>query len=151
MEFSEGSIVAGFDVKTIWKGADSFPLIKDGYVTVITAKVSTACGVNFIKDKGYLIYAKIDGNNLHTSTCDGSWFLDGRNDDVEILRNMGSTHAFIDAREIKYSISHDCRGPGPFTVEQCEFEKLVRTVFLPIGIALPIVGVSVFFIWRNRK
>jgi len=37
--------------------------------------------------------------------------LDGRNDDVEILETMGSTHVFIDAREIKFSQSHDCRGP----------------------------------------
>lgn len=149
--FSEESIAAGFDVKTIWKGADSFPLIQDGHVTVITAKVSTACGVNFIKDKDYLIYAKIDGNNLYTNTCDGSWFLDGRNDDVEILNDMGSTHAFIDAREIKGFSSSDCRGPGLHTVEQCEFDKLVRNVFLPIGVALPIVGFSAFFIWRKRK
>ncbi|MCE2506712.1 MAG: cobalamin biosynthesis protein CbiN [Nitrosopumilaceae archaeon] len=149
--FSEESIAAGFDVKAVWKGADSFPLIANGYVTVITAKVSTACGVNFIKDKEYLIYATIDGNNLQTSTCDGSWFLDGRNDDVEILKDVGSTHVFIDAREMKSSPSYDCRGPGLHSVEECEFGKLVRNILLPVGIALPIVGVSVFFIWRIRK
>ena len=149
--FSEESIAAGFDVKTVWKGADLFPVITNGHVTVITAKVSTACGANFIKDEDYLIYAKIDGDNLQTSTCDGSWFLDGRNDDVEILRTIDSTHVFIDAREIKGFSSSDCRGPGLHSVEECEFEKLTRTVFLPIGIALPIVGISVFFIWRIRK
>ena len=117
----------------------------------ITPKTSTACGVQFIAEKQYLIYAKTDGNNLITTTCDGSWFLDGRADDVNTLDAMGATHHFIDARKIKGSSSDDCRGPGPFTVEQCEFEKLVRSVFLPLGIALPIVGVSVFFIWRKRK
>ena len=149
--FSEESIAAGFDAKTVWKGADFFPLIEDGYVTVVTAKASTACGVNFIAGKEYLVYAKIDGNYLYTTTCDGSWFLDGRTDDVEMLDAMGSTHHFIDAREVKGSSSDDCRGPGLFTVEECEFEKLVRNVFLPVGIALPFVGLSVFFIWRIRK
>ena len=145
------NIVAGFDVQTIWKWSDSFPLIENGHVEVITPKVSTACGVNFIADKEYLVYAKTDGTNLYTTTCDGSWFLDGRADDLKVLDAMGATHHFIDAREIKGSSSDDCRGPGPFTVEECEFEKLVRAVFLPVGIALPIVGMSVFFIWRKRK
>ncbi len=149
--FSEKSIAASFDVQAVWKGADSFPLIQKGHVTVITAKVSTACGVNFIQDKEYLIYAKIDDNNLQTSICGGSWFLDGRNDDIETLKKIGSQYTFVDAREIKSSLSYDCRGPGPFSVEECEFEKLVREVFLPIGIALSIVGITVFFLWRKRK
>jgi len=149
--FSEGSIAGGFDVQTVWKGVDVFPLIENGFVIVVTAKVSTACGVNFIQDKEYLIYGKIDGNNLQTTTCDGSWFLDGRNDDVKILKNIGATHAFIDAREIKHSPSYDCRGPGLQSVEQCEFGKLVRNIFLPVGIALPIVGITAFFLWRKRK
>jgi hypothetical protein len=149
--FSEESIAGGFDVQTVWKGADVFPLIEDGFVTVVTAKVSTACGVNFIQDKEYLIYGKIDGDNLKTTTCEGSWFLDGRNDDVKILKNLGSTHTFIDAQEIKHSSSYDCRGPGLQSVGQCEFGKLVREIFLPIGIALPIVGITVFFLWRKRK
>ena len=126
-------------------------MIEDGHVTVVTAKVSTACGINFIADKECLVYAKIDNNNLYITTCDGSWFLDGRAEDVEMLDAMGATHHFIDAREVKGSSSDDCRGPGPFTAEECEFEKLVRNVFLPVGIALPIVGLSVFFIWRKRK
>ncbi|WP_420545500.1 cobalamin biosynthesis protein CbiN [Nitrosopumilus sp.] len=149
--FSEEFIAAGFDVKTVWKGADSFPLIEDGYVTVVTAKVSTACGVNFIAGKEYLVYAKIDNNGLYATTCAGSWFLDGRADDVEMLDAMGATHHFIDARQVKGSSSDDCRGPGPFTVKECEFEKLVRNVLLPVGIALPLVGLSVFFIWRKRR
>ena len=142
---------AGFNVQTVWKGVDSFPLIENGHVRVITPKISTACGVIFIAEKQYLIYAKTDGNNLYTTTCDGSWFLDGRAEDVKALDAMGATHHFIDAREMKGSASDDCRGPGPFTVEQCEFDKLVRNVFLPIGISLPIAGVSIFFIWRKRK
>ena len=142
---------AGFDVKTVWKGAESFPLIKNGHVTVITPKVSTACGLNLIKEKDYLIFARIDGNVLHTTTCDGSWFLDGRADDVKALEDIESTHHFIDARSIKGAYSDDCKGPGLFTEEQCEYEKLVRTVLLPIGIAVPIVGVSVFLIWRKRR
>ena len=149
--FSEESIAAGFDVKTVWKGADSFPLIEDGHVTVVTAKASTACGINFIAGKEYLVYAKIDNNDLYATTCDGSWFLDGRAKDVNVLDAMGAMHHFIDARETKGSSSDDCRGPGLFTVEECEFEKLVRNVFLPVGIALPIVGLSVFFIWRKRR
>ena len=142
---------ASFDVRIVWKGADSFPLIKGGHVEVITPKAGTACGVNFIPEKGYLIYAAIDNKNLSTTTCDGSWFLDGRADDIQALDGLGSTHHFIDAREIKGSSSHDCKGPGPFTVEECEFEKLVRNIFLPVGIALPIIAVSVFFIWRVRR
>ena len=149
--FSEEYIAAGFDVQKVWKGADVFPLIENGFVTVVTAKVSTACGVNFIQDKEYLIYGKIDGNNLQTTRCDGSWFLDGRNDDVEILKNIGATHSFIDALKIKHSSSYDCRGPGLQSVKECEFEKLVREIFLPMGIALPIVGMSIFFLWRKRK
>ena len=148
--FSEDSIAAGFDVRAIWKGSNSFPLIENGYVTVITAKVTTACGVPFIKNKEYLIYAKIDGDNLQTTTCDGSWFLDGRNGDVEILKNMGFTHVFVDARENKYSSSYDCKSPGLHSVEECEFGKLVRNIFLPVGIASPIVGVTVFFLWRKK-
>ncbi|AFS82593.1 hypothetical protein [Candidatus Nitrosopumilus sediminis] len=150
-DFSNDSIAAGFSVQKVWKGADSFPLIKNGHVPVSTAKVSTACGINLIKDKEYLIYAKIVDASLHTTTCDGSWFLDGRNDDVKILETIGSTHAFSDAHEIKSSQSHDCRGPGLYSVEECEFGKLVRNIFLPLGVALPIVGMSVFFLWRKRK
>ncbi len=148
---NEKNIVVGFSVQEVWKGSDTFLFIEDGYVEVITPNVSTACGVNFISDKKYLIYAKTDGTNLATTTCDGSWFLDGRAEDVKELDAMGATQHFIDAREIKGSSSDDCRGPGLFTVEECESEKLIRTVFLPIGIALPIIGVSVFFIWRKRK
>ena len=88
---------------------------------------------------------------MHTTTCDGSWFLDGRSDDVEVLNDIGSTHAFIDAREMQYSISSDCEGPGLQSVEECEYGKLVRNVFLPVGVAVPIVGVSAFLIWRKRK
>jgi hypothetical protein len=149
--FSKDKVAAGFSVQAVWKGADSFPQIKTGHVPVATAKVSTACGVNLIKDKEYLIYAKIVNDNLQTTTCDGSWFLDGKGDDVKILGEMGATHHFIDARKMKGYSSDDCRGPGLFTVEQCEFEKLVRNVFLPVGIALPIVGGTVFFLWRKRR
>ena len=149
--FSNDYVAAGFSVQSVWKGADSFPLIENGHVPVVTAKVSTACGLNLIQGKEYLIYAEIVDDSLQTTTCDGSWFLDGRADDVKALVAMGSTHHFIDAREVKGSSSDDCRGPGLFTVEECEFEKLVRNVFLPVGIALPIVGLLVFFIWRIRK
>jgi len=150
-DFSDDSIAVGFSVQVVWKGADSFPSIKNGHVPVSTAKVSTACGMNLIKDKEYLIYAKIVGGNLQTTTCDGSWFLDGRTEDIKELDEIGSTHHFIDARKIKSYQSHDCKGPGLFTEEQCEFDKLVRNVFLPIVIALPIVGTTVFFLWRKRK
>lgn len=150
-DFSEHKIAGNFNVIQVWKGADSFPQITTGDVTVVTGVDSGICGVKFIPNNKYLIFAKIDGDVLATSSCSGSWFLDGRADDVQALDAMRATHHFIDAREIKYSVSHDCRDPGPFTIEQCEFEKLVRNVFLPIGIALPIVGVSVFFIWRKRK
>ncbi|MCV0367746.1 MAG: cobalamin biosynthesis protein CbiN, partial [Nitrosopumilus sp.] len=39
--FSDDSIATGFDVHRVWKGGDVFPLIKNGFVTVSTAKVST--------------------------------------------------------------------------------------------------------------
>ncbi|MDH3489740.1 MAG: hypothetical protein OEL56_04755 [Nitrosopumilus sp.] len=66
------TLATGFDVHRVWKGDDIFPIIKSGFVTVSTAKVSTSCGVNFIQDKEYLIYGKIDGNNLQNTICDGS-------------------------------------------------------------------------------
>lgn len=149
-DFSDDSIAAGFSVQTIWKGADSFPLIKNGHVPVATAKVSTACGVNLIQDKKYLIYAKIVDANLHTTTCDGSWFLDGRNDDVDILTKIGGTHYFLDARNVKGS-SIECGGPGFTSKEDCEFGKIILQVILPSIIAGPIVGVSAFLIWRTKK
>lgn len=149
-EHSEKYIAAGFDVQVVWKGADSFPLIETGNVAVITAKTSTACGVNFIQDKEYMIYAKIDGNNLQTATCDGSWFLDGRGDDIKALDEIGSTHHFVDARKAKWT-TVECGGPGFTSKEQCEYNNLVRQVFLPLAIAFPIVGISVFLICRKRK
>ena len=150
-KFSEGHIATNFDVQTVWKGADSFPLIQNGHVTVVTAQTSTACGVNFIKDKEYLIYAKIDGNNLQTKTCDGSGFLDGKGDDIVVLdEDIGSTHHFVDARKVK-GTTIECGGPGLTSKEQCEYDNMVRQVILPLGIAAPIVGVSIFLIWRKRK
>lgn len=150
-EFSKHHIAADFAVKTVWKGATDYPSIETGDVTVVTALDSGLCGVKFIPEKMYLIYAQIDDDNLITSSCSGSWFLDGKGDEVRLLNEIGSTHHFVDAREIKGSSSDDCRGPGLQTVEQCEFDKLIRNVFLPIGIAVPIVGTSVFFLWRKRK
>ena len=149
-DFSDDFIAAGFSVQTIWKGADSFPLIKNGHVPVSTAKVSTACGVNLIKDKEYLIYAKIVDSNLQTTTCDGSWFLDGRNDDVNVLRKAGGTHYFLDALDVKGG-STECGGPGLTSKEQCEFDNIIRQVLLPLVIAAPIVSISIFLIWRKRK
>ena len=149
--FSKDKVAAGFSVNVVWKGADSFTLIKTGHVPVVTTKVSTACGINLIKDKEYLIYAKVVDNNLQTTTCDGSWFLDGKGDDIKALGAIGTTHHFIDAREIKGSSSDDCRGPGLFTFEQCEFEKLVRNVFLPVGIALPDCRWNCVFSLEKKK
>ncbi|MCA9827962.1 MAG: cobalamin biosynthesis protein CbiN [Nitrosopumilus sp.] len=150
-DFSKLKIAGNFNVIQVWKGSDSFPQITTGDVTVVTGVDSGMCGVQFIPNNEYLIFAKIDGDVLTTNTCSGSWFLDGRAEYVKELDAIGSTHHFIDAREIKRSSSDDCRGPGPYTVEQCEFDKLVRNVFLPVGIALPIVVITVFFLWRKRK
>lgn len=150
-DFSKHKIAGNFDVIKVWKGAESFPQITTGDVTVVTGIDDGICGVKFVPNNKYLIFAQIDGDVLKTSICSGSWFLDGRADDVNVLDKMGSTHVFIDAREMKGSLSYDCKGPGLFTEEQCEFDKLVRNIFLPVGIALPIVGVTVFFLWRKRK
>lgn len=149
-ESSDNHIAANFAVKTVWKGASDFPLIETGDVTVVTSADDGLCGVRFISDKVYLIYAHIDGDNLVTSACSGSWFLDGKGDEVRILNEIGSTHHFVDAREIKGHYSDDCRGPGLHTIEECEFDKLVRNVFLPFGIAVPIVGAVAFLLWRKR-
>ena len=148
--FSKDYVAAGFSAQVIWKGADSFPLIKNGHVPVATANVSTACGVNLIKDKEYLVYAKIVDNTLQTTTCDGSWFLDGRNDDIEVLKKKGGTHYFLDARDVKGS-SIECGGPGLESKEDCEFGQIVRQVILPLAVAVPIVGISTSVIWRKRK
>lgn len=109
------------------------------------------CGVKFISEKEYLIYAQIDGDSLLTSSCSGSWFLDGRGNDLRALDEIGSTHHFIDARELKGFSNSDCTGPGLTPREQCEFDNLVRQIFLPLAIAVPIVGISIYVIWRKRK
>ena len=149
-KFSDNHIASNFAVKKVWKGASDFPMIQTGDVTVVTAANDGLCGVRFISDKTYLIYAHIDGDNLRTSACSGSWFLDGRGDEVKILNEIGSTHHFVDAREIKGHYSDDCRRPGLHTIEECEFNKLVRNVFLPFAIAAPIVGAVVFLLWRKK-
>ena len=150
-EFSGHHIAANFAVKIVWKGATDFPLIETGDVTVVTAVDSGLCGVKFIPEKTYLIYAQIDEDILRTSSCSGSWFLDGKGDEIRMLNEIGSTHHFIDARDLKGSSSDDCKRPGLQTVEQCEFEKLIRNVFMLLGISVPIVGVTVFLFWRKRK
>jgi hypothetical protein len=149
-DFSKLMIAGNFDVIQVWKGADSFPQITTGDVTVVTGVDDGICGVKFIPNNKYLIFAQIDGGVLQTSSCSGSWFFDGRADDVKALDAIGASRYFVDAREIKGSSSYDCKGPGLFTEEQCEFDKLVRNVFLPVGISLPIVGTTVFFLWRKR-
>lgn len=148
--FSDEYVISNFAIQVVWKGADSFPLVKNGHVSIITPTVSTACGVNLIQNKEYLIYAKIQGDDLKTTTCDGSWFLDGRNDDIDALKKIGGIHYFLDAREIKGS-SVECGGPGLESKENCEFGKIMTQIILPLVIAIPIVAVSVFLIWRKRK
>lgn len=151
-EYPEHNIMGHFKVKKVWKGAELFPLIQTGDVKVVTAMDSGLCGVKFIPNKEYLIFAQIDGENLHTSSCSGSWFLDGRANDVKILDKIGSTHAFVDARDSKRT-TIECNGPGLFyeSKEQCEYEKLIREIVLPLAIAFPILGISTFIVWRKIK
>ncbi|MGY5148047.1 MAG: hypothetical protein ACW9W4_08620 [Candidatus Nitrosopumilus sp. bin_7KS] len=87
-DFSEHKIAGNFNVIQVWKGADSFPQIVTGDVTVVTGVDSGICGVEFVPNNKYLIFAKIDGDVLATSSCSGSWFLDGRADDVKALNAM---------------------------------------------------------------
>lgn len=87
-DFSEHKIAGNFNVIQVWKGADSFPQITTGDVTVVTGVDSGICGVEFVPNNKYLIFAKIDGDVLATSSCSGSWFLDGRADDVQALNAM---------------------------------------------------------------
>ena len=143
-------IAANFTVHKVWKGAESFLLIETGDVKVVTGVDSGICGVNFIPEKDYLIFAQIDGDYLQTTSCSGSWFLDGMQDDVDTLDQIGSTHVFVDAKETKGK-PVECGGPGLTSKEQCEYEQLTRQVFLPLVIAFSIIGVSVFLIWKKRK
>ena len=149
-ESSDHHMEGNFAVKKTWKGAESFPSIKTGNVKVVTAVDSGLCGVKFVPNKDYLIFAQIDGENLRTSSCSGSWFLDGRGNEVRALEKIGSTHVFIDAREIKGKNS-ECGGPGLTSKEQCEFDNIIRQVVLPLAVTAPIVGASIFLIWRKRK
>lgn len=149
-EHTDHYIAGNFAVKKIWKGAEEFPSIITGDVAVVTGVDSGNCGVKFVPNNDYLIFAKIDGDVLKTNSCSGSWFLDGREDDVAVLEEYGSTHAFIDAREVKGS-TVECGGAGFTSKEECESAKLFREVILPMLISFPIIGVSVFVIWRKKQ
>lgn len=119
---------------------------------------SSSVSVDYKIGKTYKVYVENGETNRCTTKitpppADYIWEPgpeDGKGDEVKALEKIGYTHAFVDARDIKGK-NIECGAPGLTSKEQCEYEKLVREIFLPLAIAFPIVGISTFMIWRKRK
>lgn len=73
-----------FRVVRVWKGMQSEQAV------LTTAGESAACGIDFVRDQNYVVYASKDGDALTASSCSRTRLLAAADDDIKAL-GMGWT------------------------------------------------------------
>jgi hypothetical protein len=73
-----------FRVVRAWKGMQS------EQVVLTTAGESAACGIDFVRDQNYVVYASKDGDALTANSCSRTRLLAAADDDLKAL-GMGWT------------------------------------------------------------
>jgi hypothetical protein len=76
---ADGSRYVMFDVDQAWKG------VTTSNVAISTPQDSAMCGIDFVEDKQYIVYAhQGDGGNLSVNLCSRTHEI-GANDDADIV------------------------------------------------------------------
>jgi hypothetical protein len=73
-----------FRVVRVWKGMQSEQAV------LTTASESAACGIDFVRDQNYVVYASKDGDALTANSCSRTRVLADADDDIKVL-GMGWT------------------------------------------------------------
>jgi len=83
-----------FEVSEVWRGKVT------SSITVLSAISEASCGYIFEEGKTYLVYAKLQGSDLHVSLCSRTAPIDMAGEDLSLL-GSGSTPPDLSATDTK--------------------------------------------------